>query len=288
MRSFIHAYHIDWTVPSLAYKSPPDRHMPDFELLTAALSVLCWQRHSGPVTLCTDRQGKRFYTESGLSALYEGVVWDCLPSDSPGFDVRFFWAGGKLLALDHLSYPACIIDRDLIVWQDISADLAPFDAAGIHKEEAVPPAYPDPRTFCYRPDADYHPPDEALLCLPALNTALLYLRDATFARSYQSEALSFMRSTLPDDPVTYMVYAEQRLLPVCAQRQDVPWGALKSLSDLQGPQRRFTHLWGYKETLRRDASARANFCAACLRRIRRDFSGWEDAVRYALQYCQRT
>ena len=74
-----------------------------------------------------------------------------------------------------------------------------------------------------------------------------------------------------DDNLCYMVFAEQRLLAMCAHRIGLPVETLMNKDELFFPQNRFTHLWGAKQVLRQDLSAMSDFCTRARRRIQQDF-----------------
>ena len=261
------AFHTAWSAPFFA-RQPEGRYgAEDFELLTTALSALTWRRHSGPIDLYCDPIAGAYFDRLGLTPLWERVL--PLP-DADGIDADCFWAAGKLLALRQADAPCVMLDTDFIVWQPLEPVLSGLPLAAIHREPLTADIYPDPRGLRTRAPFDLSDFD---LTLPAANTALAWFADAAFKNRYADAALAFMRDALPcGDRLTYMVFAEQRLLPMLAAREGVPLAALADLGALfTSGQNFFTHTWGYKNVLRADPAARERFCRRCASRLARDF-----------------
>lgn len=151
-----------------------------------------------------------------FSALGINDIWNdikvVIPDDLDGIDPVMFWAGGKLIALQQFSAPCAMIDTDFIVWED-----PPFEDKIIaaHEEDLMPSVYPDVSSFRLKGKVL----DEGLdyTTLP-LNTAFLYIPDEDFKQYYTSRSIAFMKSAVyGGDYLTYMVFAEQRLLPMLAK-----------------------------------------------------------------------
>ena len=86
------------------------------------------------------------------------------------------------------------------------------------------------------------------------------------------EAMAFMSATTGENPLQYMVFAEQRLLSMCAKERQMPIHLLSTMEALFGPgQTTFTHIWGYKRQLRMNGEERTKFCKRCMKRIREDY-----------------
>ena len=84
-----------------------------------------------------------------------------------------------------------------------------------------------------------------------------------------------------DDTLTYMVFAEQRLLAMCAEKKGIRIRALSDLPSLFGGGQGgyFTHIWGFKQQMREDPALYEDFCRRCAARLRRDFP--DEAERIA-------
>ena len=78
--------------------------------------------------------------------------------------------------------------------------------------------------------------------------------------------------TKADDPLIYMVFAEQRMISMCAQKTGTPIHELDNLAHLFGNrQTDFTHTWGFKQQMRDNPRRREQFCKRCAVRLVLDF-----------------
>ena len=269
------AIHINWTKP-FTDKTGLQYETEDFELLTTALSALNWQKHNGKISMITDSAGYEFYEKNGLLPLWDNGVKKTL-DDIPGINSDMFWAAGKLWALKNSSAPVAMIDTDFIVWAPIAFDnLA--DAAVIHEEDLYPDVYPDISHFKmkdgYEFDAEWD------FSLRACNTAFAVIKNQELLEYYTSEAIKFMQSAEDTgDPLTYMVFAEQRLLPLCAKKLGLQITVVSNLERLfNDGERYFTHTWGMKQQMRDMPELRYDFCMRCAARIQREFPDWADIL----------
>ncbi len=143
-----------------------------------------------------------------------------------------FWAAGKLYAVAAMKAPCVMLDTDLICWKNIDTLLDGVDAAAIHREDIIPSIYPDKSAFSRSRGFDF---DELDWTVQPLNTALCYFGSDEFRRYYTDTAIRFMRSApQADDTLTYMVFAEQRLLTMCAEKKGIRIRALSDLPSLFG------------------------------------------------------
>lgn len=268
------AFHSLWTAPYFAKHSDVPFAMEDFELLTLILSARKWREKNGRIRLAADQTGIDYFRSVGFTHLWDAGI-ELLPS--PEVDPFLFWAAGKLAALQTQTAPIVMLDTDFIVWEP----LPPMEASVtvIHRERLDPSVYPSPETFLM--DADYIRNPAWDLCEDACNTALCVFTDETMKRIYTDEAFAFMTHLRGgSNHITGMVYAEQRILAMCARANHAPVCALTDLNGLApGRQTRFTHLWGYKDALRRDASAREAFCRRAAARIVHDFPDERETLR---------
>ena len=114
-------------------------------------------------------------------------------------------------------------------------------------------------------------PDFSETVLP-LNTAFLYIPDNDFKSFYTSQAIAFMKSAVDcDDYLKYMVFAEQRMLAMCADFTETPVKTLLDKDSLHSPQSDFTHLWGAKQVMRDNPALRVDFVEKCRARIIEEF-----------------
>lgn len=78
-----------------------------------------------------------------------------------------------------------------------------------------------------------------------------------------------MRSAKEEnDYLTYMVFAEQRLINMCAKKINASVTAFSNLEKLFADgENCFTHTWGMKQQMRDNRALRYDFCRRCINRI---------------------
>lgn len=274
----LHAFHVNWTRPFFARSPDKPYTVEPFELLTTALSALSWRRANGTIRMICDEEAERYYRTLGLSFLWDGgmhALLDAIPDDVNPIP---FWAAGKLYALSAMRAPCVMIDTDFIVWKPLAPLLNGLDAAAIHREDIMPDIYPGPQAFAKSHGFDLSAFDWSV---QPLNTALAYFGSDDFRRYYAETAIRFIRSAPEaDDVLTYMVFAEQRLLAMCAAKKRVRAAALSNLPALFGgaQQGYFTHIWGFKQQMRDEPALCEDFCRRCASRLRRDFPDAADRL----------
>lgn len=263
------AFVSNWTRPYAV--RCPDRpyQMTDFDLLTTVLSALVWRRENGSIRMITDDTGAQYYRSLGLTDLWDGGIFTYLNDIPSTIDPCTFWAAGKLYALAATPAPCVMLDTDFIVWHSLSEHWH-RPLAVIHREALNPAIYPAPSAFVLAPS--YHFPTNWNWHEPACNTALTYFGNDTLRKTYVGQAMDFMQAARGRDGLIYMVFAEQRLLAMCAQACGVPIHTFSTEQDLfQGNQRDFTHIWGFKQAMQEQPVLHELFCQKCAARIRKDF-----------------
>ncbi|MCD8390212.1 MAG: hypothetical protein LUD03_00005 [Firmicutes bacterium] len=249
----------------------------DFEILTTVLSALKWREHNGKITMFTDSAGYEYYAENNLLSLWDGGVSVSLNA-MPDINSDMFWAGGKIFALGQCSAPVAMIDTDFIVWAPLAFDNLPALTV-IHSEDIYPDVYPPREHFKmksgYRFDKDWN------WSKRPLNTAFTVIKSEELLQYYTKSAMDFMQNAEDaDDNLTYMVFAEQRLLAMCADKMGVEVKELSNLENLfRDGERYFTHIWGMKQQMRDNGRLRYDFCMRCLNRIKRDFPHMIDILK---------
>lgn len=265
------AFHSNWTRPFFArHPTGTPYHIDAAELLTTALSALVWRRENGSITMLCDTTAKDYYETCRLDFLWDGGIQPVLDEMDPAIDPVCFWAAGKLHALRAFGAPCVMLDTDFIVWHNLSARLSPYPLAVIHREDIMPDIYPDASALHTHRPFDFSALDWSVR---PTNTALAWFADADFVTYYTNTALDFMRAASPaDHHLTYMVFAEQRLLPMLAKQQGLPICSLMELPELfSSGQDWFTHIWGFKQQMRQDTARYEAFCTRCANRLRHDF-----------------
>ena len=266
----LNAFHTNWTKPFFLRNQGCSYFIEDYELLTTILSALEWKKHNGSIKMITDAVGAEYYNNLGLAHLWDlgmDVVLDTVIDDSI-FPLSF-WAAGKIFALKAQTVPSIMIDTDFIVWDSLAMDISEVSLAVAHREEINLEIYPEKSFF--NMSENYSFPDEWDWTVLPCNTALLYLNDESLKEYYTSESVRFMKNLQGTKNITAeMVFAEQRLLAMCAAARKVPIKTLLDTMNLE-TQGVFTHIWGFKRELQVNYQKRQDFCVNCIKRIVKDF-----------------
>lgn len=246
----------------------------DFELLCTILSALMWRKYNGRIKLYTDKLAYDYYKSLNMLDLWDGGV-DCdvlesIPSD---INQEIFWACAKLFAIRNEETPVMMIDTDLIVWKNITRLLESKKFAVLHREP-FNDVYISfdllKKREGYMPDPDW---DWSVL---PCNTALAYFNQPDFLKYYTDCAIDFMRGNqeYPMEMVTQMVFAEQRIISMCAQKMNIP--IFHFMDDpFEKGNKTFTHLWGGKSVARKMDKQRHILCTAMLRRLHKELPDYE-------------
>lgn len=259
------AIHINWTKP-FTNKTDRTYEVEDFEILTTILSALKWREKNGKIKMITDSVGEKYYKATGLS-----IIWDSIENLLDDIDVNadVFWAAGKLFALRKQTAPIAMIDTDFIVWEKIYTEQL-SDISVIHFEDLYSDVYPPKEHFDMN---DYSFDEDFDWSLKACNTAFCVIKNDEFLKYYTEKAIEFMRhANEENDKLTYMVFAEQRLLPMCAKKMNTSLSAFSDLEHLfENGENYFTHTWGMKQQMRDNAPLRYDFCRRCINRIMHEY-----------------
>lgn len=263
------AVHVNWTKPRIY--STGGFFVEDFDILTTILSALKWREHNGEIKLVTDSIGLEFYKSRGMCEIWTetDTSLDNIP-DSVNPSV--FWAAGKLFALQNSTAPLAMIDTDFIVWDKLAFDNL-GDLTVIHSEDIYPDVYPDINSFKMKQGYIFDPNFDWRV-RPA-NAAFYVIKNEDLKKNYTDEAINFIDNAEGDDTLTYMVFAEQRLMAMCAKRMGVEIKELSNLDRLfKDGEKYFTHTWGMKQQMRDIPELRRDFCCRCINRIKKDFPNY--------------
>ena len=245
--------------------------MADFELLVAIISALEWREHNGHINLVTDNIGGEYLNSRGLLDIWDNVYSFLDEMVDLRINEDVFWAGAKIFALSHQKAPCVMMDMDFIIWNQINFNEFAGDIAVIHREEISDSVYPTVDFFKFK--NGWTLPNWLNWKVNPCNGALVYFGSDSFIEQYTSFAVKFMQmADAGQDRLTYMVFAEQRWMAMCADRMDIQIYEISPLRELFGKrQKNFTHIWGYKQFLRDNHHKADDFCRKCAKRIKRDF-----------------
>jgi hypothetical protein len=256
------ALHSIWSAPLFSDKP---YYMEDFEILTMVISALTWKKYNGFIKIVADENAMEYLEKTNLISIYDEIEYLIIDEK---INPCTFWAAGKIFALKSQIEPYALIDTDFIAWKNID-DFICSDVTAAHEESLKSAVYPEKSYFKMN---DKYRFNEGLNwnALP-YNTAFLYIKDNLFKSYYIAESINFMRNnTEKENDIKSMVFAEQRLLGVLAESWNISIGTLMNENELSH-QNSFTHIWGYKEVLKRNNLKRFEFCNRCLVRIKNDF-----------------
>ncbi len=253
-------------------------YMRDFELMTLILSALTWRKYNGSIDLITDVAGKHYVKSVGVDFVWDDIHVGLDILDVCHLNENIFWAAGKLAALYMYESPCVMIDLDFIVWKRLNFSRWHGDVVTIHSEPVNDIKYPAKEFFVF-PDGNRWQDFMQQLnweC-PALNTAFAYFPNDELRSIYCQNSFSFMQNVkvnllTPLGKINYMIFAEQRLLPMLAEKYNF---TVETMSDEKSLLRRdqdlFTHVWGYKKDLVNSPEAADAFCKDCALRLKQDF-----------------
>ena len=244
------AFHSNWTAPFFRLKKERKYYVEDFEILTTMLSALEWQKTNGNIKMVTDEAGAEFYRKIGIDSIWNLGIDDSLGRDmDKEIDPKIFWAAGKIKALKKQNVPCIMIDTDFIVWKSLKKK-----------------GYNIDRKFNWQ--------------VKPFNTALAYINDKKFLDFYTESSLNFMKNLIDsEDRLINMVFAEQRMFSMCAEKLNLQPKELMPLEELsKSKQEYFTHVWGLKDIMRKDFNVRKRFCKRCIERIIDDFPQYEKNI----------
>lgn len=258
------AYHILLTAPRLLWNGDEPFQMREYERLTAELSVRLWRRCCGPVYLLTDGPGEAYFHETGLGRIYDGVC-ACLDCHRYGIDLRKYWAAGKIQALLQVHAPCVILDMDMLVWRRL--ELSDCSLAAAHTEPLLDRLYPPFSFFLMSPRYTF-PANWSQTVLP-LNTSFVYFSDDAFKDDYAKQSIRFMQyeRDTPDSGATCMIFAEQRILGMCAAVAGIQPKTFLEYGRPLARQNLMTHLWSAKTLLHQATGFEEAYCALCREKL---------------------
>ncbi len=280
----MYAFHTLWTKPSFLKKDP--YKMNNAEILTMVISALMWRKYNGKIKLFTDKEGLNFIEKNNLSDIWNEIDVSVLENNTYSIDPTIFWAAGKLIALEASTCPCVMLDTDLIVVNSINNILSGSEITALHSEPLNSEVYINPN-YLKKPNGYNFPIFYDWNVLPS-NTAFLYISDNRFRNFYLEQSKSFMFNNFekPMENISQMVFAEQRLLSICAAIKDIDIHyLLESPYSLNNAT--IVHLWGFKEVLRKNSVLEKLFIDKLINRFNKDLKCLQDiALPYLQAHCQ--
>jgi hypothetical protein len=230
-----------------------------------------WRKLNGKIRLYTDTIGKDYYTFLGLSDLWDaGINTSVIENIPASINQQIYWASAKLFALQAEKTPVVMLDTDLIVWKNLPSTCREKKLAVIHREQLLEGIYLPKEIlkiregYCFDPDWDW----TELAC----NASFVYFNDNELKNYYTGCSIDFMTGDIeyPQEMISQMVFAEQRLMAICAKKMKI---AVYHFLDepYQKNNHLFTHIWGAKSIMRCNQIQRRKLCLCLLTKIRTHF-----------------
>lgn len=259
------AYHVFLTTPYYCNSgSEKELELEEFELLTAKLSACLWKRYNGPIYMLTDPRGAEYFYKMHLDRIYDGIL-PILDARNYGINAKKFWASGKIQALTKIQTPCVVLDMDMIVWKVL--DLSGCSLAASHIEHLDERLYPDIPFFLMSPR--YQFPKQWNYNVEPLNTSFVYFADNALKDYYSQQSIRFMQyeRDTPNDGFTCMIFAEQRILAMCAEEKKAKVKTFLDYDNLAEKQDIMTHLWSGKKLLYYDKDVEEEYIRLCRQKI---------------------
>ena len=270
----IRAIHVNWTKPFFAKNGSGEYYIDGFEVLTTILSALMWRKLNGSIKLYTDTIGYAFYKSLTLLDLWDdGIDTQILESIPSSIDPKIYWAAAKIFAIRNEKAPLVMMDTDLMVWKSLG-ELESCHLAAFHREPLQTDCYISyndlKKRIGYYPDSDWD------WSVEPCNTALTYFNHWDFKDYYTQSAIDFMidNNEQPEDFVSQMVFAEQRIFSMCAEKLGIKIHTFLD-SVYNGENMDFTHIWGAKDLARTNADFNAQLCDSLINAIIREHPSYK-------------
>lgn len=258
------AYHTFLPLSHYGADSPEELNLAEFELLTAELSARLWKKYNGPIYMLTDALGAEYFRQRHFEDIYDGIL-PILDARNFGIDLNKYWAFGKIQALTKIKAPCAIIDLDMLIWKPLN--LMECGLAATHIEHLNEWLYPDTSFFIMSPK--YQFPQEWNYSIEPLNTSFVYFADDALKEDYTQQSIRFMQyeRDTPNDGFSCMIFAEQRILTMCAAQHQVKVKTFLDYDNLSAKQDIITHLWSGKKLIRLEKSVEKKYITLCQKKI---------------------
>ncbi|MFW6017126.1 MAG: DUF6734 family protein, partial [bacterium] len=129
----LNAFHVNWTRPK-QYVGLPVELEEDYEILTTILSALNWKKYNGSIKLYTDTPGYNYYEGKDLLDLWDDINTNILDNMPETIKASKLWSAGKVYAIGNEPLGSVNIDKDIIVWGNIS-EFIKDDLTILHREK---------------------------------------------------------------------------------------------------------------------------------------------------------
>lgn len=237
------------------------------DVASIVLSALLWKKHNGTIRLYTDSTGASYFERHNLLELWDGGVdLSVVESIPPSINQHVFWAAAKIFALKDAKAPVAMIDNDLFIWKKLPKQVVESSLSVLHPEDLWDCYVPKdklsiPAGYSFNETWDWN--------AKPFNTAFAYFSDEQFKEVYTTEAIRFMTDNPGKDevPSSQMVFAEQRILAMCANALKVQ-ACFLTTDPFDLNNKLFTHIWGAKAITRHNSKKEEEVLNAILLSIK--------------------
>lgn len=290
----INGYHTYWSRPALA--KGRKLSIPDYELLTMAVSACQFRRLGYPMTLVTDSVGAKFFETLGVTKLYDNVT--TVLDKITGIDPVVFWAAGKIYAYELIQSPSISIDLDAVCW-NIPDDLkeSSFDVGVLHEDFNDWDCYHSSKELYgalgFRScnwDWESIPYNVGVLyfdndMLSTMYSAISQMFMENYTRFYTREMLQKRSRSLVKKGrqarVFEQIFAEQQLLSLVTQRVGArvyKFTEIDKSIDYIKPNRYVTHLWSMKNAYRLIPELASTVLSGLLNKLGTEYDETQDLL----------
>lgn len=265
------AIHSNWTKPFYIKKAlNTEYRLEDYRVITTILSALKWRQYNGSIKMVTDNKGLEYYKKLGITDVWDLGVDTFLESMTINQDL--FWSAGKIYALKNQVLPCVIMDTDFIVWEKIEDEWWSHKLAAIHAEPAVfsKELFKMKPGYIFDPQLDWN--------ITPFNAGFVFFNDQDFVSYYLNEVITFMENVEAENKKSLCTpFADEHILAMCAKKEKIEIKAFIELAKAR-EQKRFSHIWTYKNVLRINPVIRKDFCIKFLNRIITEFPEYKDMI----------
>jgi hypothetical protein len=280
------ANHTNWTKPFYVKNGlDVEYKMEDYDVITTILSALKWRKFNGSIRMITDNIGLEYYKKLGITSIWDLGVDTSLEqfNQESYIDHSAFWSIGKVLALKTQQLPYVMMDTDFLVWETIEDIWWENELVAIHTEPLAG-FYFDKNKMQKHMKPEYNFDSEWDWVLLPFNTGFTFFNDKEFVDYYLNEVIRFIQNINPPKEwtpteirVIYSIFTDQRLFSMCAKKIGIEIKPFMELKNARR-QKRFSHIWMYKDTLKSNPVARKDFCVKFLNRIITEFAEYEAMI----------
>lgn len=213
-KQYVHVFHAQGTT-----------QFSDSYLMVWLCSIHRIRHQKSKLDLMCDHYTYETLRELNINSLYDNCDINTTENalKQHHIDCKTFPAFAKFAALEKYDVP-CIIDNDLIPWENLDDYLVGNTAVFSHTEVGFRGTRTYPPLLRLNTRKGYHHPGGLDRSIPAYNTSVIYIGNEEVKNICVKEAWDFMEgncaSRKKEKPE--FIYVEQRLVPMCCKKAKLP------------------------------------------------------------------